>query len=40
MELPPYRMPTLKASMMIHTWAKGKQYLKKMGEASFSLPAL
>ncbi len=31
MELPPYRMPTLKASMMIHTWAKGKQYLKKMG---------
>ena len=30
MELPPYRMPTLKASM-IHTWAKGKQYLKKMG---------
>lgn len=30
MELPPYRMPTLKASM-VHTWAKGKQYLKKMG---------
>ncbi|MCM1066484.1 MAG: ferrous iron transport protein B [Muribaculaceae bacterium] len=30
MELPPYRMPTLKASMR-HTWAKGAQYLKKMG---------
>lgn len=30
MELPPYRIPTLKASMR-HTWAKGEQYLKKMG---------
>ncbi len=30
MELPPYRMPTMKASLS-HTWAKGKQYLKKMG---------
>ena len=30
MELPPYRFPTGKA-MMRHTWAKGKQYLKKMG---------
>ncbi len=30
MELPPYRMPTLKASLN-HTWGKGKQYLKKMG---------
>ncbi len=30
MELPPYRIPTLKASMR-HTWAKGVQYLKKMG---------
>lgn len=30
MELPPYRMPTLKASLR-HTWAKGVQYLKKMG---------
>ncbi len=30
MELPPYRMPTLKASVR-HTWAKGYQYLKKMG---------
>lgn len=30
MELPPYRMPTLKASMT-HTWGKGREYLKKMG---------
>lgn len=30
MELPPYRLPTLKASVR-HTWAKGAQYLKKMG---------
>lgn len=30
MELPPYRVPTLRASMS-HTWGKGKQYLKKMG---------
>lgn len=30
MELPPYRLPTLKASMS-HTWGKGKEYLKKMG---------
>ena len=30
MELPPYRMPTSK-SIMRHTWAKGAQYLKKMG---------
>lgn len=30
MELPPYRMPTMKASLR-HTWAKGVQYLKKMG---------
>lgn len=30
MELPPYRVPTLKASLR-HTWAKGEQYLKKMG---------
>lgn len=30
MELPPYRLPTFKASMA-HTWAKGKEYLKKMG---------
>lgn len=30
MELPPYRMPTLK-SIFRHTWEKGAQYLKKMG---------
>lgn len=30
MELPPYRIPTLRASLR-HTWAKGEQYLKKMG---------
>lgn len=30
MELPPYRMPTLKASLR-HMWSKGEQYLKKMG---------
>ena len=30
MELPPYRIPTMKASIS-HTWAKGKQYLRKMG---------
>ncbi len=30
MELPPYRVPTVKA-MARHTWEKGKQYLKKMG---------
>jgi ferrous iron transport protein B len=30
MELPPYRLPTMKASLR-HTWAKGEQYLRKMG---------
>ena len=30
MELPPYRMPTVK-STLIHMWEKAKQYLKKMG---------
>lgn len=30
MELPPYRLPSLK-SVSRHTWEKGKQYLKKMG---------
>ena len=30
MELPPYRVPTAR-SIFIHTWEKGKQYLKKMG---------
>lgn len=30
MELPPYRMPTLRATLR-HMWGKGKEYLKKMG---------
>ena len=30
MELPPYRIPTMKASLR-HTWVKGEQYIKKMG---------
>ena len=30
MELPPYRVPTLRSSLR-HTWGKGKEYLKKMG---------
>lgn len=30
MELPPYRLPTLRASMR-HMWNKGEQYLRKMG---------
>ncbi len=30
MELPPYRMPTIK-NLLIHTWEKGKHYLVKAG---------
>lgn len=30
MELPPYRLPTLRASLR-HMWGKGEQYLRKMG---------
>jgi ferrous iron transport protein B len=30
MELPPYRVPTMKSSVR-HMWWKGKQYLQKMG---------
>jgi len=30
MELPPYRMPTLRA-VVIHMWDKARQYLRKMG---------
>lgn len=30
MELPPYRVPTVK-SMFSHAWEKGEQYLRKMG---------
>lgn len=34
MELPPYRIPTLKATVR-HMWWKGKQYLQKMGGIIF-----
>ena len=30
MELPPYRIPTMRASLR-HTWGKAEQYLRKMG---------
>lgn len=30
MELPPYRLPTMRACLR-HMWGKGEQYLKKMG---------
>ena len=30
MELPPYRMPTLK-SLLLHMWDRGKMYLHKAG---------
>ena len=30
MELPPYRVPTMRA-LVRHTWGKGAQYLRKMG---------
>jgi ferrous iron transport protein B len=30
MELPPYRLPTVK-SMLLHMWQKAEHYLKKMG---------
>ncbi len=30
MELPPYRVPTMKTSLR-HMWGKGKEYLNKMG---------
>lgn len=30
MELPPYRIPTAKATLR-HMWGKAEQYLKKMG---------
>lgn len=30
MELPPYRLPSMK-SVVRHTWEKGREYLKKMG---------
>lgn len=30
MELPPYRIPTMRSALR-HTWEKGRQYLRKMG---------
>src|SRR3972149_7176775 len=30
MELPPYRLPTIRSTMK-HMWSKASQYLKKMG---------
>lgn len=36
MELPPYRLPTLK-SLMIHTWEKGKHFIKKAGTYIFAV---
>ena len=35
MELPSYRMPTLKG-LFIHTWARGSHYLKKAGTIIFA----
>ena len=34
MELPPYRLPTLKTTLR-HMWNKGSLYLKKMGGVIF-----
>src|SRR5665648_36465 len=36
MELPPYRIPTLKG-LMIHMWDKGKGFVKKAGTIIFSV---
>jgi len=36
MELPPYRIPTLKG-LMIHMWDKGKGFIKKAGTIIFSV---
>lgn len=35
MELPPYRMPTMRA-LLIHMWERGAQYLKKAGTIIFA----
>jgi len=35
MELPPYRIPTLKTSL-IHTWERGSMYLRKAGTIIFA----
>jgi len=39
MELPPYRMPSLR-SLMIHTWEKGKHFLIKAGTYIFAVSIL
>lgn len=39
MELPPYRLPTLK-SLMIHTWEKGKHFLIKAGTYILAISVL
>ncbi len=39
MELPPYRLPTFK-NLMIHTWEKGKHFLKKAGTYIFAVSIL
>jgi len=39
MELPPYRLPTMK-SLMIHTWEKGKHFLIKAGTYILAISVL
>lgn len=39
MELPPYRMPSMR-SLMIHTWEKGKHFLIKAGTYILAVSAL
>ena len=39
MELPPYRLPTLKG-LFIHTWERGWQYIKKAGTIILGLSVL
>jgi len=39
MELPPYRMPSLR-SLMMHTWEKGKHFLIKAGTYIFAVSIL
>jgi ferrous iron transport protein B len=39
MELPPYRLPTLKG-LIIHTWERGWQYIKKAGTVILAISIL
>lgn len=39
MELPPYRMPTLK-SLALHMWDRGKMFIKKMGGIILSISVM